>query len=310
MIERRTITSRTEWLQWRKPFVTASQVPALFGAHPYLSALKLYLEKSGIEFEDKDSPMMRRGRLLEPAVGLAVAEDRPTWTIEPAKMFLCDPDRRIAATPDFFIKGDPRGLGVLQTKTAAPSVFARDWVGGSEVPFWIVLQVTTEMMLAQAAFGAVAVMCVDPFDLVCSIHEVVRHPAAEARITNAVRQFWDDVKAGREPAPDYGKDSSLIALLAPRESSPEKTIDLSGNNELPEMLAERELLHARMRSDELRCKEIETKIKFMMRDAAIVTGLRDWKITWKTSTRQGYTVATKELRTLRIYDQRKEEEAA
>jgi hypothetical protein len=47
-----------------------------------------------------------------------------------------------------------------------------------------------------------------------------------------------------------------------------------------------------------------------MRDAAVVTGLPDWKITWKTGTRQGYTVETKELRILRIYDQRKEEEHA
>jgi predicted phage-related endonuclease len=108
MIERRPIISRTEWLEWRKPFVTASQVPALFGAHPYLTALKLYMEKSGVEFPEQDDPVMRRGRLLEPAVGLAVAEERPEWTIRPAKEFFCDNDRRIAATPDFFIEGEER----------------------------------------------------------------------------------------------------------------------------------------------------------------------------------------------------------
>jgi predicted phage-related endonuclease len=51
-VERREILDRQEWLNWRKPFITASQVPALFGAHPYLSALKLYLEKSGVEFSN------------------------------------------------------------------------------------------------------------------------------------------------------------------------------------------------------------------------------------------------------------------
>jgi predicted phage-related endonuclease len=79
---------------------------------------------------------------------------------------------------------------------------------------------------------------------------------------------------------------------------------------LPEMLAERALLHARIDMDEARCKEIETEIKFLMRDAAVVTGLPDWKITWKTGIRKGYTVETKELRTLRIYDRRTNEEAA
>jgi predicted phage-related endonuclease len=178
------------------------------------------------------------------------------------------------------------------------------------VPFWIVLQALQEMMLTDAAFGAVAVLCVDPFDLVCSIHEVQRHPSSEAKILAAVKQFWNDVAHGREPTPDYGKDAALISILAPRESSPDKTVDLGGNNELPAMLAEREFLHACIRRDEARCKEIETEIKFLMRDAAVVTGLPDWKITWKTGIRQGYTVPTKELRTLRIYDRRASEEAA
>jgi predicted phage-related endonuclease len=309
-IERRAIISRPEWLEWRKSFVTASQVPALFGAHPYLSALKLYMEKSGIEFPEQNNAVMRRGRLLEPAVGLAVAEERPEWRIRPAKEFFCDSARRIAATPDFFIEGDPRGLGILQAKSAAPSIFQRDWSAGTEMPFWITLQALTEMMLTDAAFGVVAVLCVDPFDLVCSTQEIKRHFPAEAKIIAAVKQFWDDVEHGREPAPDYGKDAALISILAPRERSSDKTIDLSGHNELPEMLAERTLLHSRIRMDEARCKEIETEIKFMMRDAAVVTGLPDWKITWKTGIRQGYTVETKELRTLRIYDRRTNEEAA
>lgn len=310
MIERRQITSREEWLRWRRPFVTASQVPALFGAHPYLTALKLYMEKSGVEFENKDSPVMRRGRWMEPAVALAVAEERPEWEITKATEFVYDDTFMISCTPDFYISDSSRGRGILQAKTSAPREYEREWNGGKEIPFWITLQALTEMMLTGAAFGAVAVLCVDPYAPDCTIHPIERHPAAEARIIKAVEQFWDDVRHGREPAPDYGKDAALISILAPRESSPDKAIDLSGNNELPEMLAERELLHARMRSAEARCKEIETELKFLMRDAAVVTGLPDWKITWKTGIRQGYTVPTKELRTLRIYDRRTAEETA
>src|SRR5215475_12203164 len=97
MIERRTITSRDEWLEWRKPFVTASQVGALFGAHPYLTALKLYCMKAGMEFPEKDNPAMRRGRLFEPAVALAVSEERPEWEIERANSFFGDLDTKMAA---------------------------------------------------------------------------------------------------------------------------------------------------------------------------------------------------------------------
>jgi predicted phage-related endonuclease len=306
-IERRPITDRAEWLEWRKDFVTASQVPALFGAHPYLTALRLYMEKSGVEFEEKDSPVLRRGRILEPAVGAAVAEARPDWQIEPARAFYCDPGPRIAATPDFLIGGNTRGLGVLQAKTADPAVYARDWSGGAEVPFWITLQALTEAMLTDAAFAVVAVLSVDPYGLPCSIHEIERHPEAEAKILSAVYRFWLDVEAGVEPQPDYGKDAALIKLLAPREATPEEIVDLRGNNELPELLAERALLKARQNSDKERCEAIETQLKFLMRDAAVATGVDGWRITYRTGTVQGYAVPTREQRVLRIREQRKTE---
>jgi predicted phage-related endonuclease len=303
-IECRPITDRAEWLDWRKSFVTASQVPALFGAHPYLSALKLYLEKSGVEFEERDNPVFRRGRILEPAVGAAVAEARPDWKVEPARAFFCDTEARIGATPDFLISGDPRGRGVLQAKTADPAIWARDWSAGAEIPFWIVLQALTEALLTDAAFAAVAVLRVDPYEMPCSILEVPRHAESEARILAAVRRFWDDVAQGIEPAPDYGKDATLIKLLAPREAVPETTVDLSGNNELPELLAERALLKAHITAAKTRCEEIEAQIKFTMRDAAVATGVDGWRITFKTGMVQGYSVPTREQRVLRIWDKR------
>lgn len=302
-IERRTIKNREEWLAWRKPFVTASQVPALFGCHPFLSPLKLYLEKSGIEFANDENTAMRRGRLLEPAVAAAVADERPCWSIRPAKEFFCDPELRIGATPDFFIDNTD-GQGILQAKTAAPSVYEREWANGAQVPFWIVLQATTEMMLTDSAFGAVAVLCVYPYDISCSIHEIKRHASAEAKIVAAVKKFWDDVEHGREPEPDYGRDAALIKILAPRETNPPITINLSGNNELPKLLEERELIRQRMDADKKNCEEIETQIKFMMRDAAVANGLPGWHITYKTTAFKGYTVEPRESRILRI--QRKE----
>jgi predicted phage-related endonuclease len=305
IVERRPIIDREQWLAWRRQDVTASAVAALFGAHPYLSALKLYLEKCGIEFPENDNAVFRRGRRMEPGVAIAVAEERPEWTIRPAREYLRAPELRLGASPDFYIDGDPRGLGVLQAKSAAPSVYDREW--GDGPPFWITLQTLAECILSDAAFGVAAALRVDAYDMDCAIHEIPRHRGAETRILAAVAQFWDDIEHGREPDPDYGKDAELIKIIAPREAALDKAIDLSGNNELPELLAERALLMARQRQDDARCKEIETEIKFLMRDAAIVSGLPEWRITWKTEPRKGYTVAPSEPRVLRIYDKRIEE---
>ena len=298
-IECRPITSRDEWLEWRKQDVTASVVGALFGVHPYTTSLRIYAEKRGVEFPDADNKTMRRGRWLEPAVATAVEEERPDWKLRAPKVYLRDPDLRLGCTPDYFIDGDPRGLGVLQCKTVAPSVYARDWLGGSEIPFWITLQTLTEMMLTDAAFGVVAALLVDAHAMDCAILEVPRHADSELKILVAVRNFWQQVASGLEPDPNFSRDAEVIKLLTPRET-PGKAIDFSRHNELPAMLAERAELLARMSEDEDRCDEIEAEVKHLMGDAEFANGLPDWKITYRVQQRAGYTVAPKSPRVLLI----------
>lgn len=307
-IEQREIKSREEWLSWRRGDVTASTVGALFSCHPYCTALRLYAEKRGVEFSEEDNAAMRRGRWLEPAVAKAVSERRPDWGCYPPGVYLRDPDLRLGATPDFYIGGDLRGIGVLQAKTVAPSVFHREWEEGREPPLWITLQCLTEMMLADAAFGAVAVLLVDPHVMDVFILEVPRNSAAEAKIIGAVREFWRMIDAGQEPEPDYGRDADVIAALTPHEIK-DKAIDLSGNNELPVLLDQRAQLMDRIKADEARKEAIETEIKFMMRDAAIATGIDGFRVTYKTSDRAGYSVPPKSIRSLRITDKRKPEAA-
>jgi predicted phage-related endonuclease len=307
-IERIEITSRDQWLALRKQDVTASRVGALFGLHPYVSAARLYFEQSGIEFpETEESPVMRRGRLLEGAVALAVEDERPHWNIVKGQYYWRDTELRLGATPDFLIEGDPRGLGVLQTKTAAPSVFKRDWNGGTEIPFWITLQTLTECLLTSAAFGVVAAMQVDPFNLLCPILEIPRHEPSEQRIREAVKRFWQDVAQGNEPTPDYGRDKDLVRVLTPREQK-DKPVDLAGENELPVLLEQRARMKATIKQYEERCEEIETEICWKMRDAERVTGLDDWTITYKTQHRKEKLVPASTFRVLRIHDKRKPED--
>lgn len=301
MIERHPVTDRESWLALRKRDVTASAVAGLFGAHPYTTAMAIYAEKTGLELPEPDNAVLRRGRLLEGAVAVAAAEERPGWKIIKATEYLRDPDLRLGATPDFYIEGDPRGLGVLQAKTVAPSVFKREWQDGP--PFWIALQNATELMLEyEADFGVVAALVVDPWKMDCHLFDVPRHAGVEAKITAAVRKFWDDVAAGREPAPEYGKDADLIASLYP-EATPLKTVDLTGHNMLPVVLAERAQIKARMAADERRVKEIDGEVKFAMGDAEIGT-LPGFSISLKTQHRKAYEVKATSFRKLTVTDHR------
>jgi predicted phage-related endonuclease len=299
-IERHKIIDREQWLHLRKQDVTASVIGALFSVHPYMTALKLYMMHSGVEFPEEENAAMRRGRLLEPSVALAAAGERPDWQISKANEYFRDPDQRLGATPDFFIDGDPRGPGVLQAKTAGPHAWEHYWENGNRVPFYIELQCLTEMMLTDAAFGAVAALRVDAFDLACAITVIPRQAVAESKIKDAVEKFWEDVAAGREPSPDYNKDAELLKVIAPREVK-DKIIDVSGDNELPLLLTQREMLMEEIAAFETRKTTIETEIKFKMRDAERAIGIPDWAITWKTHHVHEFVVPAKDQRPLRIH---------
>jgi hypothetical protein len=307
--EVRQITDRDTWLAWRRDFVTASQIGGLpaFRAHPFYTPLRIYASMRGVEFPNDDNKILRRGRWLEPAVAKAVSELRPEWTLSAPGVFLCDPEIGIGATPDYFITGDPRGLGVLQCKTVAPSVWRREWDEGRDVPLWVTLQCLTEMHLADARFGAVAVMLVDAHAMDVQILDVPRHAAAETKLIAEVKRFIDDVRNAREPEPDFERDGAVLKLLIPREV-PGTQIDLSGDNMVPKLLAHRARLMAQLKRDKERCTEIENRLRFLMGDAAIVTGLDDWGITYRTEHRKGYTVDPSEPRVLRIRDRRPEDQ--
>ena len=302
-IQHFAITSRDQWLDLRKPDVTASTIGALFNCHPYNTALKLYAEKRGTEFITEDNKVMRRGRWLEPAVKKAVEELRPDWKlIEPNEYLRC-PDLKLGATPDFYIMGDPRGKGILQAKSVAPSVYARDWNDGAEVPLWIILQAVTEAMLADADFVVVAALLVDAHNMDCAIHEMPRNPAAEDKIKKAVAMFWQNIDLGIEPDPDFAKDADVIKAMW-RSEEPTNEMDLSGNNRIPALLEQRHLLKEQNKTNDATLEAIDAEIKFEMKDAAVATGVPGWRITYKTSFVKEYVVKAREQRVLRVTDQR------
>jgi predicted phage-related endonuclease len=317
MIESHPITSREEWLTWRKQDVTASNLGALFGVHPYTTALRLYVEKRGVDFPDKDdNKVTRRGRWLEPAIGGAVAELRPDWTIKAPNVYLRDAALRLGATPDFYLyEGIDRhvfyttegiGLphGVLQAKSVSPAVWHDEWLAGEELPRWIELQCRTEMLLTNATFGVVAVMLVDPFNMDVKLIGVPRDADIEHEIVDRVNSFWAQVEAGIEPTPDYGRDTAAIKALHPRETKG-VTVDLSSNNYLPELLDERRGLKTNIDRATNRCTEIENELRYLLKDAEVGTGLDGWSITYKTQNVKGYTVEPRTQRPL-IIKQRKQ----
>jgi predicted phage-related endonuclease len=302
-IERRPITDRAEWLEWRKPDVTASTVGGLFGCHPYVTALRLYAEKRGTEFEPlDDNKILRRGRWLEPAIAKAVRELEPSLQATPANDYYRDPDLRLGATPDFLLLDGQGRSGVLQAKTAAPHIYRRDWQDGKEPPLWILLQAATEMRLTGAQFAVVAVMVVDPFALDVVLSRFERNAAVEEKIVRQVRAFWHLVEAGQEPEPDFGRDDAVIRALHPRADRG-SLLDLRSSNKVMDMLVRRADAVSRIKELENEKGSIEAELRYRLGDheSALVDG---FKITYKNVHLPERVVPESNNRQLRIYDQR------
>jgi len=304
MITSRAITSESEWLEWRRQDVTASDVAALFGLHPYKTLLELWAEKSGVDLgREKETAAMRRGRILEPSVAAAVAIERPKWTLTPSRVYLREQVSRIGATPDFDIYDQRRfvGRGILQAKTVSPSVFDEQWTAESP-PFWIVLQAQTELMLRpDADFGAVAALIIDPWRFDVAIYEMEPHPEAHDRIRAAVVKFWQAVDAGAQPPADFNRDGDLLAALYPRERIERPDVNMDGNGRIAVLLRERRRLIAGKRETARWLGAINTELKAMLRDAESAYG-RDWRVTWKTQKRTPRYDVGGVSRVLRITD--------
>jgi predicted phage-related endonuclease len=301
LIERRPITDRAEWLQWRLSDVTASDVSALFGVHPYgRTALSVWAEKSGLTEGLADSPILRRGRWAEPAVLAMLADERPTWQIRPAKIYLRDPLVRLGGTPDA-VAIDPErpGVGLVQLKTATERVYERDWLGG-EPPIGYQLQALTEAMLAGASWAAIAALIMDAsagWEPV--IFDLARHEQAEERIRARVARFWSDLEAGMMPAVDPELDAETVAAVWPKALIKVPALDLSGDNALSGMLTTRATL-ARLAKDagkQIDAIETAIKAKLGVHERAEAPG---WAITWKNQHRDAYTAPPADFRVLRI----------
>lgn len=271
---------RDAWLAMRKQDVTASVIGALFGLSPHTTAAELYWRQKGIELpRDFDQDMLDWREDLEAVFPKRVKRIKPEWTLTKASEYLRDPDARIGCTPDFYVTGDPRGLGILQAKTSDRRTFERDWSEGRP-PAWIELQNATELMLeTKAAWGAVAVITVESFKSRTEIFDIPRHAGVEAKLRDAVARFWRAVEWEEEPQLDYARDAALIAALFPPEKSRPVEVDLSGDNELPVLLAERADLKARIKPMEDRCDEIGNELKAKMGDAEIAR-IGEFRAAW------------------------------
>jgi predicted phage-related endonuclease len=287
--EVRQIESTGAWLDWRKSDITASRLPALFGLHPYLSLAQLTDIMRGTTGTGTgsvpDSPAMRRGRILEPAVAAALAEERPDLPpLVKATTYHRVPEWRLGCTPDYMC-GDE---GLVQCKTVSSHQW-QAWHG--KVPTGYVIQTLCEMMVTGRAWGLLACLEVSP-SYPLHVVEVPRHEGAERRILDAVAAWWRAFDAG-----EIAGTAPSAALEADLDDG--SFIDLSTDNALPALLDERASLKATTSDADKRLKEIDYQIKTRIGRASRAW-LPGWNISFGTQHRRETIIPARDIRVLRV----------
>lgn len=308
-VERIPVTDRESWLKLRLHDLTASDIAGVAGVDPSKTPLRVYAEKTGRISGPDDNAIMRRGRWLEAAVIEALRDERPTWDVRRAGVYLRDPDIRMGATPDA-VASDPSrpGIGNVQCKVVARPVFERDWgADGTEAPLKFQLQTLAEGMLIGSSWNAIAALVINTYTAELVIVEVPRHAEAEQHIRRIVVDFWRNVEKGIEPRPLYHDDYDVITALYPEVKR--SAVDLSKDNLLPQLLSRRARRKALIKKAEEWIQGADAEIRHKIGDAeeGMIPG---WKITLKQTTRKEHLVPASTFRTLRVTDRRAKEDAA
>ena len=167
--------------------ITATDMATLFSLNPYESPASIVHKKT--DPKPIYAPAMRRGHLFEPAVLEAFRIDMGVKSIRNAFGTYVMDNHRIAATPDAFVDNHLQNV-TIEAKSIGSQRFAKWYV---EAPLYYQMQVHTQMMVIDAAFGYIgALEAGDPSD--CQYRfiawKINRCPELEAMMKKEVIRFW------------------------------------------------------------------------------------------------------------------------
>ena len=279
------ITGREDWLAMRRRNVNASDIAALFHAHPFKTALELWGEHTGrLVDEDEDSVAMRRGRILEPAVAAALREAHPEWVIKSPGEYLEIPELRLGCTPDFYCWetiadwDDNKGRFAIQAKTVLEDVYLQDWAAAP--PAHYLIQVQTEMLVLGIDRILLAPMVLDNREF--PVHEWFFKADEEfqAAIIAQLAKFWRHVDEKREPQIKPGQDGATLARMFP-DSQAEPVLALHGDGDFVQICAEHVAINKQIKELEERKSALASQVMNRLRNHAKAEA-QDYNVSWTT----------------------------
>ncbi|MDN7941540.1 YqaJ viral recombinase family protein [Burkholderia multivorans] len=256
--------SRDDWLAVRRTGIGGSDAAAAVGLNPYMSALELWLDKTGRadglprpDPNDTTSPTYW-GTLLEPIVaasytkqtGNRVRRVNAVLRHPSIPFMLANIDREIVGVPD---------VQILECKTAG-EFGARLWRDG--VPEYVQIQAQHQLAVTGKAAAHVAVLlCGQALE----VHRIDRDDALIGRLVELEARFWRFVETDTPPPAD-GSESADRALrhLYPGNGS---TVDFTDEPRLSAVFADLVAVRAEIETRQQLEAQFKQTIQQAMGDA-------------------------------------------
>lgn len=256
--------SRDDWLAVRRTGIGGSDAAAAVGLNPYMSALELWLDKTGRseglprpDPNDTTAPTYW-GTLLEPIVaavytqqtGNKVRKVNAVLRHPTIPWMLANIDREVIGVPD---------VQILECKTAG-EFGTRLWRDG--VPEYVQIQVQHQLAVTGKAAAHVAVLlCGQALE----VHRIDRDDALIGRLIELEARFWRFVETDTPPPAD-GSESADRALrhLYPGNG---ETIDFSDDHRLSSVFADLVAVRAEIETRQQLEAQFKQTIQQAMGDA-------------------------------------------
>lgn len=286
---------REAWLRVRRTGIGASEVAAVLGVHPYLSAYTLWHEKRGLLPPLEESEAMEWGKLLEPVIADKYARVTGRKLVDHGRyqalrssrwpFLIATLDREVAPVDG------RKGPGALEIKTTGTFVEPK-WK--DEPPLYVQTQMQAQLAVTGWSWGSFAVLVggqkYDHLDM-------NRDDDFIGILVEKCEAFWRLVQDGTPPPVD-GSDSTADTLAALHPDDNGDVVHLAA--EQADWLRIREEAKAAIKREEAREQEASNHLRAAIGSATFGAMPDGRLLSLKTTERAGYVVEPKKFRQLRV----------
>ena len=256
--------SREHWLQLRTKDITSTEMSALFGLSPYMTEFELWhLKKSGDVVSFESNERMSWGNRLEEAIAKGISEDKQI-PISRMDEYIRDTDNRMAASFDYSIDTDPKGI--LEIKNVDGLQFRDKWVieDGKVVEAPAHIEIQCQQQLAVSGRERLVLGALVGGN---TLHLIERTPDENiiSKMRAKAKSFWQSIEDNNPPKPDFEKDAEFIKQLY-NYADPNKHIE-TDDPMIEALVADHKRITAQVKELELKRDGIKSQLLIKIGDA-------------------------------------------